>query len=117
MPVVYEAIQIPATLVQPGHFQLYIPILRQAVAQFQCETQGLPVQIEELIAAGIVDIVAGDAAVLVNPHNIEEISEAINEVCGSKQLRESLIAKGIKRAKLFNWDTFAHKMKDIYAMA
>jgi len=61
--------------------------------------------------------VAGDAAILVNPNNIYEISEAINQVCRHDALRKSLIAKGYERAKKFSWENFAEGMKKIYAMA
>ena len=61
--------------------------------------------------------VTGNAALLVNPNNTDEIIDAINQVCGSEELRRALINKGFERAKLFSWDKFAREMKDIYALA
>lgn len=61
--------------------------------------------------------VSGDAAILVNPNETGEISEAINQVCQNNSLRKSLIEKGFERAKLFSWDRYASEMKKIYAMA
>ena len=61
--------------------------------------------------------VAGDAAILVDPYESEEISDAINQICQDEQLRKDLIAKGFQRAKLFSWQKFAVRMKEIYSMA
>ena len=61
--------------------------------------------------------IAGDAAILVDPNNIEDISNAINQICNDEHLRKSLITKGFERAKLFSWDKFATEMKAIYTSA
>ena len=61
--------------------------------------------------------VAGDAALLVDPHNTEEISRAMDQVCNDTRLRESLTKMGFERAKLFGWDKFADQMKAVYALA
>lgn len=61
--------------------------------------------------------VAGDAALLVDPRNIGEISAAMDQVCGDARLRQSFIAKGFERAKLFSWDKFARQMRAIYSLA
>lgn len=58
--------------------------------------------------------VAGDAGILVDPNNINEISSAINDICQNTVLRESLIQKGYGRTKLFSWDKFATEMVNIY---
>lgn len=61
--------------------------------------------------------VAGEAALLVDPANANEISDAIDQVCGSDIFRKDLVDKGFERAKMFSWDKFARGMKDIYALA
>ena len=61
--------------------------------------------------------VAGEAGILVNPNNIDEISEAINQVCQNTDLRESMIEKGYERTKLFSWEKFANEMVKIYEQA
>ncbi len=61
--------------------------------------------------------VAGDAAVLVDPNNIQEISAAINEICQNNQLRQDLVQKGFGQAKRFSWDNFAQAMQKVYALA
>lgn len=47
--------------------------------------------------------VAGDAAILVNPNNLKEISEGMNTVFSSKKNRENLIEKSILQRQKFTW--------------
>ena len=58
--------------------------------------------------------VAGDAAVLVNPTNVEEIKEKIKDVVNNIELRESLIAKGLKRVEKFSWLRCAEETLEVY---
>lgn len=53
--------------------------------------------------------VAGDAALLCDPGDHEAIARAMNDI-EKKDIRSSLIAKGIERVKLFNWDRSADMM-------
>lgn len=48
--------------------------------------------------------IAGDAALLVNPDNDNEICNAMISLYNNKELRQQLIEKGIQREKLFTWD-------------
>jgi len=61
--------------------------------------------------------VAGDAAILVNPVELGEITEAINQICRQERLRQQLVHKGFERAKIFSWQKFAEDMKKVYALA
>lgn len=54
--------------------------------------------------------VAGDAALLVNPHNVNEISNAMLQLVENHHLRESLIERGRERRKLFSWDKAAEEL-------
>jgi glycosyltransferase involved in cell wall biosynthesis len=47
--------------------------------------------------------IADKAAILINPTNIEEISNAIDKIIKSTTLRDSLIQKGLKQAQKFSW--------------
>ncbi len=58
--------------------------------------------------------VIGDAAIMVNPHKINEIASAINRVLENKQLQEDLRQKGYARAAHFTWVRSAQKMLSIY---
>jgi len=59
--------------------------------------------------------IVGDAAVLVNPLDTGEISEAIVTMARSEALREELKKKGLKQSALFSWSDTARKTLDIYA--
>ena len=48
--------------------------------------------------------VAGDAALLVDPHSVEDIEKGLQRLLLDEDLRASLIAKGKERAKLFSWE-------------
>ena len=60
-----------------------------------------------VIASNLTSIpeVVGDAAVLINPYNQEDISEAIEKVALCPELRKDLIRKGLSQCALFNWKT------------
>ncbi|MBV6623519.1 MAG: glycosyltransferase family 4 protein [Rivularia sp. (in: Bacteria)] len=47
--------------------------------------------------------VAGDAAILVNPYNTDELTEAMRLIVTDEKLRNSLSSLGIERAKKFSW--------------
>jgi glycosyltransferase involved in cell wall biosynthesis len=59
-----------------------------------------------IIASNVTSLpeVTGDAALLVDPSSIEEISAAMSAISGSPALRNELIAKGRERKKLFSWE-------------
>jgi glycosyltransferase involved in cell wall biosynthesis len=58
--------------------------------------------------------VAGDAAVLIDPHNTGQIARAILQVLESEQLRDELRQKGYDRAKYFTWPKSASKTLSVY---
>ena len=58
--------------------------------------------------------VAGDAALLVNPHNIKEIAEKMNNIANSEILRKQLIENGFKRVKEFSWERTARETLKVY---
>ena len=59
--------------------------------------------------------VAGDAAVLVDPRDVDGLASAIARVSGDEALRASLRAAGIARARQFSWETTARRTLDAYA--
>lgn len=58
--------------------------------------------------------VTGDAAILVNPLDVEEIAGALMRIAHDSSLQEELRQKGLKRAKLFSWEETARKTLGIY---
>jgi glycosyltransferase involved in cell wall biosynthesis len=61
--------------------------------------------------------VVGDAAILVNPFAVGEIAGAIKQLISDTGLRESLRARGLERAKLFDWRETARKTLLVYEKA
>jgi len=55
--------------------------------------------------------VAGEAAILIDPMNIEAIKSGIEQ---SLPMREKMINKGIQQAKKFRWDKAARQLLSIY---
>jgi glycosyltransferase involved in cell wall biosynthesis len=58
--------------------------------------------------------VAGDAAVLVDPLNVREITEAMASVAEATSLRKELSRRGLKRAAEFSWARTAELTLDAY---
>ena len=58
--------------------------------------------------------VVGEAGILVDPYNIEEIAQAIRTVLTDPDLRRSMSEKGLERAKLFTWENTARQTIKIY---
>ena len=51
--------------------------------------------------------IAGDAALLVDPHNAQAISDAIYQVLSNSDLQVLLARKGLERSNQFSWDACA----------
>lgn len=58
--------------------------------------------------------VAGDAALLVDPHDISAIAQAITEMIENEPLREDLRHKGYAQVQRYTWSQAARKMLAIY---
>ena len=57
--------------------------------------------------------VIGDAAVLVDPYNVEAIAWGIQCVVEDNALRQSLSGKGLVRAKQFTWEHTARRVRQV----
>lgn len=60
--------------------------------------------------------VVGDAALLVDPENWEEIAVAVHRVLSDEQLHLELRTKGLQRAAYFSWETAARHTLDVYRL-
>jgi glycosyltransferase involved in cell wall biosynthesis len=58
--------------------------------------------------------VAGDAAVLVSPHDVHAWSEAQLKLLTSPGLRAGLVEAGLARAHQFSWEKSAQKLLGVY---
>jgi glycosyltransferase involved in cell wall biosynthesis len=59
--------------------------------------------------------VAGDAAILVDPYNVDAIRDAIVTVASDRDLCGELQTKGLLRAKLFSLDAYRERVAKVYA--
>lgn len=58
--------------------------------------------------------VAGKAALLVDPHDTDAITEAILKLETNDEARSQLIKSGYEQAELFTWQRAARQLKSIY---
>jgi len=58
--------------------------------------------------------VAGDAAVLINPCEFEDLAVAIDKVVSDSALRMDLIEKGFERAAQFSWERTAKLTLEVF---
>lgn len=63
---------------------------------------------------GSLKEVVGDAALIVDPDDPKAIAEGVERVLTDAELRQTLVARGIERAKGFKWATTAEKVMKIY---
>ena len=64
-------------------------------------------------AASLPEVV-GDAALLVNPRDVEEIAQAIARVLAEAALHDELCAKSLARAAQFSWERAARETLEVY---
>jgi glycosyltransferase involved in cell wall biosynthesis len=57
---------------------------------------------------------AGDAAILIDPHNVQEIADAILRVLTNPQLQQEMRQNGYLQAQRYTWEKSAHKMLELY---
>ncbi len=58
--------------------------------------------------------VAGDAATIINPYDVEELAHSIGQLIQNQNLRETLIKRGYERAGEFTWENSARQLRQIY---
>lgn len=58
--------------------------------------------------------VAGDAALLIDPTDVDALADALTRLITDESLRAELITKGFARAKQFTWDEAAHQLRRVY---
>ena len=61
--------------------------------------------------------VVGDAALLVDPYDVDAIADGIRRITGETNLRTELKRKGLAQAKKFSWDRTACKTRQVLEAA
>ena len=59
--------------------------------------------------------VTGDAALLVDPYDVESIADGMQRVLGSPALSAELRGRGIARAREFSWERSVVRTRALYA--
>jgi glycosyltransferase involved in cell wall biosynthesis len=77
-------------------------------------TAGLPVTCSSTTS---LPELAGDAAVLFDPTDVEAMADAIERVWTDEGLRAQLVARGHVRAALYSWDRLARSCRALYRLA
>jgi alpha-1,3-rhamnosyl/mannosyltransferase len=58
--------------------------------------------------------VAGDAAELFDPYDVEAIAAAVRRLLDDRERREELVTKGLERVPLFTWERAARATLALY---
>ncbi len=96
---------------------------RASIFAFPSLDEGFGMPVLEAMAAGVPILtsnrsalpeVAGDAALLADPGDMEAIAHAMQQLTGSVDLRQGLIRRGIERARTFTWEKAVRETWDVY---
>ena len=92
-------------LVHPSFYEGF------GLTPLEAMTCGTPVIVSNTSA---IPEVVSDAALMIDPHDIDGLTVAMWRVLTEKELREDLICKGLKRARQFSWEKAATKTLEVY---
>jgi glycosyltransferase involved in cell wall biosynthesis len=75
---------------------------------------GLPV-----VASNVASLpeVVGDAGLLIDPHDVDELTVAMWRILNDSALRQEMQEKGLRQAEAFSWKRAARETMDIYRLA
>jgi glycosyltransferase involved in cell wall biosynthesis len=57
--------------------------------------------------------VSGDAALLFDPHDEDDICRSMEKILVNDDIRRELVQKGLKRSALFSWSSAARTTLDV----
>jgi glycosyltransferase involved in cell wall biosynthesis len=96
---------------------------RASILAFPSLDEGFGMPILDAMARGVPVLtssvsampeVAGDAALLVDPTNVDAIVDGLRRLATNSELREALTQKGIERAKNFTWEKSVEATWNVY---
>ena len=96
-----------------GALLFVFPSLYEGFGLPVLEAMGCGVPVITSITSSLPEV-TGDAALLVDPYDVEGMAAAMADVVHSASLRDSLRQKGLARAQRFSWETAAQQTLDLY---
>jgi glycosyltransferase involved in cell wall biosynthesis len=96
---------------------------RAGIFAFPSLDEGFGMPVLEAMAAGVpvmasnrsaLPEVCGDAAVMIDPQNEDELAHALTALAQDTDLRMNLIVKGTERAKSFRWIDAVERTMNVY---
>ena len=96
---------------------------RASIFAFPSLDEGFGMPVLEAMAAGVPVLtsnrsalpeVAGDAALLVNPEDTDDMTEALRKLTTEGQLRSKLAAAGRAQAAMFSWEATIEQTWSVY---
>ncbi len=96
---------------------------KSSIFVFPSEAENFPTVLLEAMSAGMAIItstaggcpeVVGDAALLVQPQDVEGIRSNLEKLISSDQLRQQLAAAALERVQRFSWDNVVNQYVEIY---
>lgn len=116
----YPAVRFLGYVPEADKQDLYAAALAFAYPSY-CEGFGLPVL--EAMAAGLpvmasfgtsLPEVVGQAALLVDPYNTDELASAMHQIITNGSLRQKLAERGKAAAKQFSWEKAARATLEVF---
>jgi glycosyltransferase involved in cell wall biosynthesis len=74
---------------------------------------GLPVVVSNV--ASLPEVV-GDAGILIDPHEVDELTVAMWRVLNDSELHQEMQEKGVRQAARFSWERAARETIDLYRL-
>jgi len=124
-----EALGLGASIIFPGYVEREaLPLWYNAATVMAYPTlyEGFGLPVLEALACGTPVLssntsslpeAAGDAAVMVDPHNVEALAEALNRLLSDRTLRLELRERGLAHARRFTWTRTAQYTVQVYRRA
>lgn len=97
---------------------------RASIFAFPSLDEGFGMPVLEAMARGVAVVtsncsampeVAGDAALLVEPHDEEAIADALVRLAEDEALRSAMVERGRARVRQFTWDRAVRETWDVYS--
>src|SRR5579883_395930 len=104
-------------------FRATFPRALSRIFAFPSLDEGFGMPVLEAMARGVPVVtswrsalpeVAGDAALLVDPFDVEAIAAALIRLAEDPQLHADLIRRGLERARRFRWESAVERTWKLY---